>query len=340
MRLHDTPPSPLTPRPTAPPLASRRRFEVSDSLLRMKRALCALSLVLVVVATAGDAQAGGPWDHSGGTEGRFASAMDACKDQLGTGGAYEVVQATPADANGYSQCMVKEKGNASATPIYNGLVYLVNGQQPAPPPSATGSSAPPATASSAPPAPPPGPKQCDEKSDLGWFPSIAKSRLSRMATGDGGNLFATASAKPGSCSKATMSSGPRLFGNSNGRLRPDRVEKAAARGQVNNHFYTKVGDLIIDPTIFQFFDVSEGLSGMVFVGTERQLESTLNRLVKQCGPTKNPILKDAVAGKSGSQLKGAFWDGAVVRNSGDTIGPATGARGFEYKGARETNVPR
>ncbi len=306
------------------------------------RLLCALSVGVVVVAAGGAARAGGPWDHSGGTAGRFASAMDACVDQLGTGGAYEVAQATPADANGYSQCMVREKGKPGATPIYNGLVYLVSGQPPTPAPSASGGSAPPPPppSASAPPAPPPGPKQCDAKSDLGWFPSIAKSRLSRVATGEGGNVFATASAKPGSCSKATLSSGPRLFGNSNGRLRPDRMEKAAARGQVNNHFYTKVGDLVVDPTIFQFFDVAEGLSGMVFVGTEEQLESTLNRLVTQCGPTKNPILRDAVAGKSGSQLKAAFWDRAVVRNSGETIGPATGARGFEYRGARETNVPR
>lgn len=262
-----------------------------------------LAVTVGVLLSTTDASAGGPWDHSGGTDGRFASAIEACKDQLGTGGAYEVAQATAADSKGYSQCMVREKGNSGAPLIYNGLVYRIDGQ-PAPPPA----------------------KGCDATSDLSWFPSISKSRLARAASGDAGDV--TPSAKPGTCAAQTDIMGPKLFANSKGKVRPDRMARSTS---IPNHFHLNANGLIVDTTLFQFINVKNGFEGIVFAGTDAQLASTLDRLVKQCGTSEDPIVKSALAGKSGAELKTMLWDKATKSKGGDTIQMRRSGKGADYK---------
>ncbi len=304
------------------------------TLQKMKRMACVASVGMMAAFVATEARAGGPWDHSGGTDGRFGSAMEACRDQLGTVGVYEVVDASPPDANGYSTCFVQLKGNSSGEKLPNGLVYLV-GPQPAQAPSASAS----APATPAAPAPTAGgstaeakagSKPCDEKTDLRWFPSMKKSRLEKYASGPFGDVDAYA--KPGACGDATKTVAGRLFGNSQGKVRPDRW---GTQRKIPDHYFLRVkdrgGDLIVDSTLFQFFNVKEGFNGAVFVGTEAQLASTLDRLAKQCGPSQDDRMKRAVAGKSGKDLKAALWDDAGLKNSGDTLGPVPRGRGFEYR---------
>lgn len=297
---------------------------------RMKRVVGGI-VSTVVLLSGGVALAGGEWDHSGGTEGRFGSAEAACRDLIGTGGAYEFADAIPATQPGYMTCRVKAKdsGNSKDKPtlIEQGVVYKVDKPQPAPSSSSKGPSTSAAGASSgskaASAAEPP--KGCDAKSDWSWFPTIQKSTLASAATGPDGDVVPDAST--GACFVSSERTGRRLFVNSNQTLRPDRVRKVG----IPNHLHLRVNGLIVDTTIFQFFNVKNGFQGLVFVGTEAQLASTLDKLVAQCGPSEVPGMKSAVAGKSGAQLKAMLWDGAIVANAGSTLEMRKDGKGAQYK---------
>lgn len=293
----------------------------------------ALVIPVVVLGVSFAAVAAEKWDHGGSDVGRFGSAIEACRDQLGTSSAYKVVEATPADARGYSRCIIqaKDKGDGKTEPpmIDNGAVYRIGPADPNTPAagasgsrggtsqSGTGSNRYAAHLK----------EGCDEKMVAGWFPTFKGSSLESFSAG------VDPAPKIGGCFNETDIQGRRLFVSSKGSVRADRMLKEDKASR-SNHYHLKTGNLIVDPTIFQFFQRKPGFNGLVFVGTDDQLLATLNKLVATCGinqeteetldqTTSGPDPKkgtryrlEGLFGKSGRELKTLLFDGATVKSSG------------------------
>lgn len=147
--------------------------------------------------------------------------------------------------------------------------------------------------------------RCNAQTNFGFFPTIAKSKFAKHA----GTMVADTS--PGSCMVTSQKDGGRLFAASNKTVKADRMRKQAQ--PVGEHYFLRVGNLIIDPTFLQFFDVGNA-PGLVFVGTDAQLVAAADTLFKLCGP--NPATNDS---KDGASLKADNFDGAKVCNAGTTL---------------------
>lgn len=313
----------------------------------MKLKRLTLVIPFFVLAVTPFAYAGGEWDHSGGTVGRFGSAEAACKDLIGTGGAYEFASVSAPNANGYADCFekAKDKGNSKETPapIKKGVVYKVDKPQPAP--SSTGGAtpkgAPPTTANTSNANASALKEGCDASMIQGWFPTWKGSRIE--AAGAGIESYP----EIGKCESDTSAKGPRMFVNSKGTVRPDRYLKPTDSSG-RNHWHLRVGELIVDTTIFQFFQRKGGFKGFVFVGTEDQLKTTLEKLVTLCGinQEKDETLDktqsstsrgtryklQSLFGQSGESLKKILYDNAIPKERGACLKMRASGLNADYLG--------
>lgn len=147
--------------------------------------------------------------------------------------------------------------------------------------------------------------RCNAQTNFSFFPTIAKSKFAKHA----GTMVADTN--QGSCMATSQKDGGRLFAASNKTIKADRMRKQAM--PVGEHYFLRVGTLIIDPTLLQFFDVGDA-PGLIFVGTDAQLIATADKLFKLCGP--NLVTNDS---KDGASLKADNFDGATLCNAGTTL---------------------
>jgi hypothetical protein len=244
------------------------------------------------------------WEANGVT-GKFGSADAACKAAYGADSTLEFVPpARKPDSenpdNIFRECWYRTKGESTAdggnAPVKMTIAsfYPAKDDDPDQEQKADAGTAAPAKKS-----------RCDASTNFSFFPSIAKSKFSKHA----GTMVADTS--PGSCMMTSQKDGGRLFTGSGQTVKADRMRKQAQ--PVGEHYFLRVGNVIIDPTFLQFFDVGDA-PGLIFAGTDAQLVAAANKLFKLCGP--NPATNDS---KDGASFKAANFDGAKVCNAGSTL---------------------
>ncbi|MDX2023110.1 MAG: hypothetical protein SF187_22940 [Deltaproteobacteria bacterium] len=137
-----------------------------------------------------------------------------------------------------------------------------------------------------------------------------------------------ASAKPGSCKAECETLGGSLFvetGGVNGGLRADFYQVDS------KHYHLRVGDQLVDPTVYQFFNVPAGFQGSVLAGPKDRFVSALRELHAKFGYAR--IVDTKV--QNVDQFFEEYWGKATLYKSGNElyehVGKATGrVRGY-YK---------
>lgn len=137
---------------------------------------------------------------------------------------------------------------------------------------------------------------------------------------------AQASAKPGSCQAECETLAGALFvgtGSVNGGVRADFFQVGS------KHYHLRVGDQIVDPTVYQFFNVPPGFQGKVIAEPKDRFVAALRDLHAKFGYSRlvDPKLASA------DQFFEEYWGKATLYKSGNDlyehVGKATGrVRGY------------
>lgn len=137
---------------------------------------------------------------------------------------------------------------------------------------------------------------------------------------------AQASAKPGSCQAECDTLAGALFvgtGSVNGGLRADFFQVGS------KHYHLRVGEQIVDPTVYQFFNVPPGFQGKVLAGPKDRFVAALSELQAKFGYSRlvDPKLENI------DQFFEEYWGKATIYKSGNDlyehVGKATGrVRGY------------
>ena len=128
------------------------------------------------------------------------------------------------------------------------------------------------------------------------------------------------SAKVGSCKAHCETVAGLIFVKTDGAVRPDLYSVDAF------HYHLRVPrqGAIIDPTLYQFFQISSDSDVPVFVGSRDSLISELNRLVSQYGINQE-VLTVATA-STGEEMYQRLWGPARLKVSGARLYLYTGGR--------------
>jgi hypothetical protein len=139
-------------------------------------------------------------------------------------------------------------------------------------------------------------------------------------------VAAQGSAKPGSCQAECETLAGALFvdtGSVNGGLRADFFQVGS------KHYHLRVGDQIVDPTVYQFFNVPTGFQCKVLAGPKDRFVTALRELHAKFGYSRlvDPKLENV------EQFFEEYWGKATIYKSGNElyehVGKATGrVRGY------------